>query len=180
MSSEPLKIANESETTGSVLGMYLDYDPESGLFRRNLTTNPNSKKGDIISNTNDEGYIVLFIGGARLRGHRVAWCWMTGEWPKQDIDHKNGVRSDNRFCNLRPASRSQNLQNLCIRSLNTSGVPGVGWDAERNKWTARITVNCIPMFLGRFVSFERAVEVRKAAEEKYFGEFSLENSRNIQ
>lgn len=97
-----------------------------------------------------------------------------------DIDHKHGkeTRYDNRKSNLRIATRSQNNMNKGIRSDNTSGVTGVIWYKNKNKWRAEIFVdnNCIS--LGYYKKLEDAVKARKDAEEKYFGEFSYDNSMN--
>lgn len=96
-----------------------------------------------------------------------------------DIDHKNGKLSkyDNRKSNLRVATRSQNNMNHDLRSDNTSGATGVTWNNRKNKWHSRIFINNKRISLGYYTSFEDAVEARKEAEEKYFGEFSYDNSR---
>lgn len=96
------------------------------------------------------------------------------------IDHKYGEESrhDNRKLNLRVATRLENNRNHKICSTNTSGVTGVCWDKSRNKWFAQITVNNKNIHLGRFDNFEDAVKARKEAEEKYFGEWSYDNSQS--
>ena len=93
------------------------------------------------------------------------------------VDHINGNGCDNRKCNLREATRSQNNMNKKLLSNNTSGVTGVYWAKNCNKWRAYITINHKRIDLGVFDIFEEAVTVRKAAEEKYFGEYSYNNSR---
>lgn len=96
------------------------------------------------------------------------------------IDHKFGEKSrnDNRKSNLRIATRQENNRNHKVCIMNTSGVTGVTWDKNRNKWIAQIHINNKNIHLGRFISFEDAVKARKKAEEKYFGEFSYDNSQN--
>lgn len=91
--------------------------------------------------------------------------------------HGSKTRNDNRKSNLRPATQTQNLMNTKIRVDNTSGVRGVHWRKDINKWTATIWVNKQCISLGCFTSFEDAVQVRKEAEEKYFNEFSYEKSQ---
>ena len=94
-------------------------------------------------------------------------------------DHIHGKKSrnDNRKSNLRVVNKSKNGMNSDFSKRNTSGVVGVYWKKETNKWFARITVNYKTIHLGYFDSFEDAVKARKKAEEKYFGEFSYEKSQ---
>jgi hypothetical protein len=101
---------------------------------------------------------------------------MTGEWPPEnlDIDHINGNRSDNRWCNLRLATRSQNNWNRPPQANNPFGVSGVYLRTYRSgntKWHARVTVDRKPILLGTFDTMDEAVAARRAAEIKYFGEF---------
>lgn len=94
-----------------------------------------------------------------------------------NIDHINNNPCDNRKCNLRLATRSTNEMNKRIRINNASGVTGVTWGKCINKWIAQITVNSKTFYLGSFVSKEDAIKARKEAEEKYFGEYSYDNSQ---
>ena len=95
-----------------------------------------------------------------------------------DIDHIHGncSKNDNRKTNLRIATRSQNIANKGLMSSNTSGVTGVTWNKNKEKWEANISTNCKRIYLGSYSNFEDAVKARKQAEEKYFGEFSYDNS----
>lgn len=95
------------------------------------------------------------------------------------IDHKNHPHGserkvDNRKCNLRYATDSQNAMNRHINSNNTSGVKGVGWKKENQKWCAYICKNNKQIHLGYFNNFEDAVKVRKQAEKELFGEWNYE------
>lgn len=92
------------------------------------------------------------------------------------IDHINHNQSDNRKCNLRIVTQTQNMQNVSLRSNNTSGCTGVRWNKRKNKWYSSITVNKHVISLGYYADFNEAVKVRKDAEEKYFGEYSYDNS----
>lgn len=94
------------------------------------------------------------------------------------IDHINGCRYDNRKINLRTCTMMQNSHNRVISNRNTSGMIGVYYNKRYKKWEADICVNYKTIYLGRYVNFEDAVKARKKAEEKYFGEFSYDNSRN--
>ncbi len=125
----------------------------------------------------NNGYIVAKIRGSKkyTRLHRVVLNCVK----YTPVDHKSGkdTRNDNRKSNLRICTYSQNGMNRNTLSNNTSGVSGVTWHKQKNKWQAYITVNKRQIHLGYFDKFEDAVKARKEAEEKYFGEFSYENSR---
>lgn len=124
---------------------------------------------------NDSGYLIATVhNGTNIRMHRLI---MDEENPHVKIDHINHNTLDNRKCNLRCATNAQNAMNGTLRSTNTSGVTGVS--KKRNKWHARICVDYKEINLGFFDNFEDAVAVRKEAEEKYFGEFSYDNSMKI-
>jgi hypothetical protein len=88
-----------------------------------------------------------------------------------EVDHINGDGLDNRRCNLRAATRSQNAQNTRVRSDNTSGVKGVWWDSARRKWASEIRVRGRKLFLGRHNDLESACEAYAYASEKFHGEF---------
>lgn len=92
------------------------------------------------------------------------------------VDHKNHDTTNNTRENLRITSNSQNTMNRRINSNNTSGITGVHWNKNINKWCARIGVNNKRISLGYFDRIEDAIKIRKDAEEKYFGEFSYDNS----
>lgn len=94
------------------------------------------------------------------------------------IDHIHGkeTRNDNRKENLRIATWSQNNMNKGVQTNNKSSVTGVCWHKGINRWESYISVNKKRIHLGAFTNFEDAVKVRKEAEEKYFGEFSYDNS----
>jgi hypothetical protein len=169
--------AHELKITGNTLEMFLDYDPETGLFTRKVTTGPHGVIGEVAGGINDEGYVIIFLRRIKLRAHRLGWAWMTGEWPVNDIDHINGDRADNRFKNLREATRSQNLQNAGLRSSNKTGYKGVHFCNERQKYVAQIKINKWPKVLGRFQTLEEAVSARLAAEKMIYGEFAGPSSR---
>ena len=98
-----------------------------------------------------------------------------------DIDHIHGRETtfDNRKENLRVATHSQNQINKGIRKNNTSGVTGVTWNSRESVWVSYIGINKKNIYLGRFTNKEDAIAARKEAEEKYFGEWSYDNSQAI-
>ena len=93
------------------------------------------------------------------------------------VDHINHNTMDNRRYNLRICTQSENTANSQIAINNVSGVTGVTWNSIKNKWESKIMVNRKTINLGRYNNFEDAVKARKEAEEKYFGEFSYDNSQ---
>ncbi len=97
------------------------------------------------------------------------------------VDHKHGRKSryDNRKENLRLATFQENARNASISKSNTSGVTGVYWSKKIQKWVARITVDYQTKHLGSFVDKDEAIKARKEAENKYFGEFSYDNSQRL-
>ncbi len=117
------------------------------------------------------GYIYVLVG-KHYAAHRIAWLLMTGEWPKADIDHRNKNRADNRWVNLREATRSQNLANQGPRPNNTSGLKGVSWDAKNNKWVAQISKDGKARKIGRFQSKDEASAAYCAKAKELFGEFA--------
>lgn len=87
------------------------------------------------------------------------------------VDHIDRNRKNNQRSNLRICSYAENARNHKVLKCNKSGVTGVRWDEPNQKWIVIITVNKESLYLGLYSSFEEAVEVRKEAEVKYFGEF---------
>lgn len=95
------------------------------------------------------------------------------------IDHRDGNPLNNTKNNLRICTQAENNYNKSMQPFNTSGVTGVSYDQSRNKWTAQIGYKGKIIHLGRFTNFNDAVKARKEAEEKYFGEYSYDNSRTL-
>lgn len=148
------------------------YDPETGIFRRSLPS-LNGPIGSIVGGKSD-GYVILWVDGRRYRAHRIAWAMQHNVELSDDIeiDHENGVKSDNRISNLRLATAAQNIAAQGPRINNTSGVRGVNFDQQTGKWRARIEVNKRIISLGRHGTFEDAKRARIDAERQYYGEFA--------
>lgn len=140
----------------------LVYDPGTGLFRwRRLLGKSSRKIGGIAGCLNGSGYHVIGIRKTSYRAHRLAWLYVTGNWPTNEIDHINGIRNDNRFCNLREATSAQN-------KWNNDGL-GYYFSKSRLKWCAQITIGGKIHGLGRFDSKIEARAAYLAACEKYHG-----------
>lgn len=158
---------------------YFNYDPATGdmIYKRRpdheftpMTLARHKKRvGTVAGCANSDGYIKIFIDGQYYRAHRVAWLIVQGEmpkYPKFEIDHINGNRADNRFCNLRKVTKSGNQRNAGGRVNNSSGVHGVNWKkrGDGGRWVARIWNGPRHVYLGQFPTLHEASIARKAAE----------------
>jgi len=141
----------------------LTYNPETGVFTRNCTTSPRAQAGQTVGSKHNAGYLCVSIDRKSHLLHRLAWLYMYGFLPEHDIDHINHDRTDNRIRNLRSVTRSENLRNQSVCPRNTSGIMGVSFDSERNKWMVRIKKK----HLGRYSDYFEAICVRKSAESRY-------------
>ncbi|WEL95513.1 HNH homing endonuclease [Xanthomonas phage vB_XooS_NR08] len=151
-------------TVADVLDRY-HYDPETGVFlharSRQGAKAGTAAGGDML------GYKVLSFSGHLCLAHRVAWLLVHGKWPENDLDHVDGDRSNNRISNLRECSQAENSQNKGKYSNNTSGVTGVTWNKQCQKWHAQLMVAGNQIFLGLFSTIEEAAQARAAAKAKY-------------
>lgn len=147
-----------------------NYDPETGVFTWRNSTNKRMKPGQIAGCLNSIGYVFLCIEGQRYLAHRLAWLYMTGEHPKNCIDHINGNRSDNKFSNLRQANKSENGYNRPCTTGSKSGLKGV--TAVRDKWQSRITVGGKKINIGTFSTAQEAHKAYCEAASLMHGEFA--------
>jgi hypothetical protein len=155
----------------------LHYEPATGLFFWLVVANDLVHVGDVAGHVRANGYRLIRVDGWGYPTHRLAWLWMTGEWPKASMDHADGDRANNRWNNLRQANKSQNGANSRRYASNTSGFKGVSrkrpsrhWRAP--KWLAQISVNGKVIYLGYFDTPEDAHDAYIAAAKKYFGDFA--------
>jgi hypothetical protein len=117
------------------------------------------------------GYIHIQIYGKQYLAHRLAWLYMYGSLPKK-IDHRFGVKTDNRISELREATTSQNAANSNMYSTNTSGFKGVTWNKKARKWQAALEHFGKSNYLGSFVKKEDAANAYREKSIEVFGEFS--------
>lgn len=135
---------------------------DGGTLINRVARGRRAKAGDLAGSPNGDGYLRVRVNGIQFRVHRIIWLMTHGRWPKGQIDHINGLPSDNRPENMREVTAQGNQRNQHIRADNTSGITGVA--AENGFWTARIKVDGKKVRLGRFLTIEEAAAARKAAE----------------
>lgn len=122
--------------------------------------------GECACRVDANGYEIISINGSVIKAHHVAFIVIDGVKPDV-VDHINGIRNDNRWCNIRTASMAENSKNCKLRSDNKSGVPGVFFRKEQNKWRAKISHKGKRISLGQFATKEEAIQARIEAEKKY-------------
>lgn len=128
----------------------LSYNSETGIFTWNKNVS-NMSIGDVAGTKNSNGHVQIRVDGKRIFAHKLAWAFVYGEFPDGIIDHINGIRDDNRICNLRIVTISENAHNQRKPHGRTkSGYLGVSWVSSRKKWQAGLAINGKYKFLGLF------------------------------
>ena len=140
------------------------YFPKTGKFLYKITSVWHIPRGN--------SYRKISIDRHSYEAQILAWFYMTGGWPDGTVDHKNQDPMDNRWNNLRLATKQTNAINSKIRSDNVTGYRGIIWDKARNKWRVYISVMGKQLNLGRYDKLEHAIMARKEKEIELFGEFS--------
>jgi hypothetical protein len=154
----------------------LDYDPATGIFRWRHRADRSKRWNTKYAGTKagtlpPTGYRQVQIGtGVPISTARLAWFYQTGEWPSKQIDHINGVRSDDSFANLRQADNAQNNQNRTVQSNNKLGVRGVY--RHLHLFRSRICVRGKKYEIGCFPTLEEAAEARRKAELFHHGDYA--------
>jgi hypothetical protein len=144
----------------------LHYNQTTGAFIR-LVARGNGTVGTVAGAQNRRGYIRILIDGHMYRAHRLAFLYMDGEFPDAEVDHINQNRSDNSWANLRSVTRQENGKNQKLHANNTSGTMGVYWRKDSEKWVAEIHVDGDRFHLGTFSLKTKAIDARKAAQNKH-------------
>lgn len=174
--------AGETLLDAETVRKLFHYDPESGAF----TWRP--RPGDMFADARscaawhsrcagkqagflNSGYLEFSWNNRRYRVHRAIWIWMTGEWPPLFMDHKNRNRADNRWANLRLATRRQNQGNRGKAKHNTTGFKGVRFHPKPGRWSAQLRLSGKTGHLGMFDTPEEAHAAYCEAAKAAFGEF---------
>jgi len=127
--------------------------------------------GKPMGTLNKDGYIYINVEGKAMLAHRLAWFLVMGVWPVE-IDHKNTLKHDNRWRNLREATRIENCGNAKTNKNNELGIKGVHLRKTTQRYRARLCRNGKSISLGEFDTAEQAHAAYAAAAKKYFGEFA--------
>lgn len=151
--------------TQDELKKQLHYDPETGIFTWKI--NKANIKAGMEAGSISHGYRQITFNRKVLRLHRLAFLYMEGYLPENDVDHINRIKDDNRWSNLREVNRVCNSRNCNINKNNTSGITGVTWDTQNKKWCAQLSINKKNFYLGSFKTKFDAAKARWEAEKKY-------------
>jgi hypothetical protein len=154
--------------TAERLQKLVNYDPKTGIMTWKLPR-PGVISGSPIGHKRPDGYLATKVSYQSYLVHRLVWLYVTGEWPKNQIDHRDGNRTNNRFENLRDATQSENNQNQkCARRDNVSTrLLGVTIDYKRRGkkiFVAQININDVHKNIGRFATAAEAHEAYLAAK----------------
>jgi len=158
-------IEKEEALSKTELRDLLRYDHKTGMFwRKSRTSNRidmNKPAGYVCKSG---GYVHIHLKGTSYLAHRLVFLYVYGTWPREEVDHIDGDRSNNTLQNLREVTGTENHKNM---KGKPGCVLGVRWMKGRNKWRARITHKGVETHLGMFSSYEEAVLVREAAQVEF-------------
>lgn len=153
----------------------LDYSPETGVFLWKIRCGTKYPVGSIAGSKERAGYIKIGVDRRVYKAHRLAYLYMTGGWPKEDIDHINEIKDDNRWLNLRNANDSQNKANTRKYRRRKYDLPkGVDFrpDKKSKPYVARVRVRGKIIHLGYYASPEEAHSVYCIGAQRYHGDFA--------
>ncbi len=145
--------------TAERLRHLMHYDPQTGIFTNRITRGARAQKGGVSGSPDKDGYLQAKIDLKTCKLHRLAFLYVTGEWPECLVDHRDGVKSNNVWRNLRHATVSLNTQNMRhARSDSQTGLLGSSYDTKSGKYLAQILIDGKKKNLGRFDTAEQAHE----------------------
>jgi len=144
---------------------HFNYNYETGVLKWLVPTAYRVNIGDEAGCINSRGHLQTMINGRFYQVHRIVWLICTGEFPKNNIDHIDKNKLNNKFSNLRDVTQSENCKNQSIRSDNKSGTVGI--DKIKSGWRAQIQVNKTKINLGLFKNKQDATLAREQANIKY-------------
>ena len=143
------------------------YNSNNGVLIYKKRINNRIQIGRVAGHISSDGYRYVRVFGTSQKHSRLVFLFHNGVFPKNNIDHINGNRSDDRIENLRDVTQEENRKNCMIMTNNSSGVQGVNFYKRTNKWRAFIGLNGKHIHLGYFDTKKLALEARKNAELEY-------------
>ena len=149
----------------NLLKELLTYDPLTGIFTRNVNAR-RAKAGSVVGYKTKRGYVVICVNNKQYYAHILAYFYMKGVWFDGVLDHKNTIKHDNSWLNIREATSSLNNANANVRSDNALGVKGV------TKFRSKYKAECKGKYLGLFNTIEEAQNAYITEAKKVFGEFA--------
>jgi hypothetical protein len=161
--------AKNCKPTAARLKELFEYNSITGVFTRKITLCGKAIMGTTVGSYR-KGYLIISVDGKQYLAHRLAWLYMTGKWPKNQLDHINMQKDDNRLANLREATNSQNKMNMRKRRDNKCGFKGVY--AYKDCFRASISKDGKNIELGLFPTAQKAHEAYKAKAQELFGRFA--------
>jgi hypothetical protein len=163
----------ENEFTANRARDLLDYNPITGDFTWKINRRGRRQKGTSAGCIHPNGYVRISIDYRLYNAQRLAWLFISGNWPEKFIDHIDGNPSNNQASNLRQADSIQNGANRKISASNKSGYKGVSFVKSTQKWGAWIKVAGRSKNLGsNFPTPEEAHEAYKKASNQLHGLFA--------
>ena len=156
--------------TQEELRKLLHYNSITGVFKWRKSGKGRQNgliAGNIFKNNYGKTYVQISIDNKKYYAHRLAWLYMLGEFPKNQIDHADGNGSNDTWINMSEATHQENSRNQRLSVRNTSGCTGVSWDKKQEKWKSSIKANGKSITLGHFPDKNDAIKARKDAEKKY-------------
>jgi hypothetical protein len=142
----------ESSLTQTRVRELFEYDATTGVVTRRITVGRRGPAGAVVGCLTAKGYLSVRIDGRFFLLHRVIFLYVHGRMPAAQIDHRNGIKTDNRLTNLREATEPENSQNVKAHRDSSSGLLGVSWRESSRKWRASIGINGTHKHLGYFDS----------------------------
>jgi hypothetical protein len=162
----------------------IDYNPDSGIFtwksrsskncKSNILDSWNSRYTNTIAGSKSlnkssgKFYSNIYIFDKKYKAHRLAFLFMNGKFPEDQVDHEDGNGLNNKWSNLKESNSIDNSKNHRKRINNSSGYTGVCFRSDRNKYVAFINnLEGNKIHLGQFSNFHEALKIRKEAELEY-------------
>lgn len=161
--------------TADRLKSLLKYEPETGIFTWLVARSRNKPAGTIAGSVSTRGYCLIRVDGRRYYAHRLAWLYMVGEWPSEQVDHADTDKLNNCWRNLRAATHAQNISNRAVHKTTESGLKGAYYKRgplRAKPWASIIKLGPKTKHLGYFHTPEEANAAYAKAAGEAFGDFA--------